>query len=286
MKENAPLFVRAFLILNRIMSAIWRTSVMVRDETLWAWASKHDRERTNCALYGRQKTYAPGGEWFEDGLFDWERDAITSSLFPSSGRILLGGAGGGRELAALCKMGYEVVAFEPAPVLAEAARGVVSNYPESKVITASYADIVRAVENGSGPLAPHVCGREFHGIILGWTSFYVWRDERDALLKALHVLAPRAPVLLSYVGEGETFEGNLGRVRLWFRRLLRLAGARALAGPGDSFDPWLGFFQRLPSAEIQSLADRTGYKLVYEKHLSTSHALFVPLAGPSLAPDA
>ena len=277
MKEKAPLLVRALLLLDRVMSALWRASAMIRDETLWAWTSQPDRERTNRAIYTRSKTYFPGGATFAEGLFDWERAAITSSFFPPSGRILLGAAGGGRELAGLCKIGYEVVAFEPTPALAEAARAVASPYPESRVVFASFADIVLAARNGSGPLAPHVCGREFHGVIFGWTSFsYVWREERDALLKALRVLAPRAPILISYLGAGHSSEGRLGRIRRWFRRLLRFTGAPALAAPGDGFQPWMGFFQTLTPEEVQSLADRTGYQPVYVKGPPTPHALFVP----------
>jgi len=105
MKEKAPLLVRALLLLDRVMSALWRASAMIRDETLWAWTSQPDRERTNRAIYTRSKTYFPGGATFAEGLFDWERAAITSSFFPPSGRILLGAAGGGRELAGLCKIG-------------------------------------------------------------------------------------------------------------------------------------------------------------------------------------
>jgi len=256
---------------------MWRTSVIVRDETLWAWASKRDRERTNRAIYSRLETYLPGGATFAEGLAPWEREAIASS-FPPSGRILLSAAGGGRELGELCRMGYEVVAFEPAPALAEAARAVASPYPESKVISATYEDLVRAVEDGSGPLAPHVCGREFAAVVLGWTSLsYVWREDRDALLKALRALAPRAPVLLSFIAEGENSDGRLGKARLWFRRLLRFTGAPALAEPGDAFQPWMGFYQTVSPQDVQSLADRTGYKLVYTKHLPTSHALFVPI---------
>jgi len=278
MKEKAPPLVKALLLLDRVMSAMWRAYVMLRDETLWAWTSQQDRERANRAIYTPLETYLPGGTTFEEGLFGWEREALTSSFFPPSGRILLGAAGGGRELAELCKIGYEVVAFEPTPRLAEAARAVAAPYPESKVILASFADVVLAAQNGSGPLAPYVCGQEFHGVILGWTSFsYVWREERAALLKALRALAPRAPVLFSYLGAVDSPEGRLGRVRRWFRRLLRMTGAPALAESGNGFQPWMGFFQTISTEEIQSLADRTGYKPVFVKGPPAPHALFVPV---------
>ncbi len=287
MKEKAPLLVRAILVLDRVMSAMWRTSVKVRDETLWAWTSQSGRERTNRAIYSGLKTYYPGGATFEEGLFDWERAAIASSFFPPSGRILLGAAGGGRELAGLARMGYEVVAFEPVPALAEAACAVASPFPASKVIGASFADLVRAVENGSGPLAPHVCGQDFHGVILGWTSFsYVWRQERDALLKAVRALAPRAPVLLSYLIADDSSEGKPGRMRRGFRRLLRLTGAPALAEPGDGFQPWSGFFQTLKPGEVQSLAERTGYRPAYIKGPPAPHALFLPAkSSEQFSPD-
>ena len=269
--------VRAVLAVDRVMSAIWRAWGMVREEALWAWTSQGGRERTNRATYSRLNTYSPGGASFREGLFEWELAALTSPHFPRSGRILLGAAGGGRELAELCQRGYEVVAFEPAPALAEAAGAVAAPYPASRVIAASFADVVQAVENGSGSLAPHVCGKEFHAVILGWTSFsYVWREERVPLLQALRSLAPRAPVLLSYMVNADEFEGRLGKLRPGLRRLLRLTGARALAQPGDGFHPWSGFFQMLTPAEVQAVARRAGYQVAYVKGSPAPHALLVP----------
>ncbi len=122
------------------MSVMVRASAIIRDEMLWAWTLPESRERANRAIFGHARTYYPGGSTFERGLFDWERAAITSPPFPPSGRILLGGAGAGRELAGLCKMGYKVLAFEPSAALAEAAVAVAAPYPESKVICASYRD--------------------------------------------------------------------------------------------------------------------------------------------------
>lgn len=277
LKEKAPLLVRAFILQDRLMSVMVRASAIIRDEMLWAWTLPESRERANRAIFGHARTYYPGGSTFERGLFDWERAAITSPPFPPSGRILLGGAGAGRELAGLCKMGYKVLAFEPSAALAEAAVAVAAPYPESKVICASYRDLVLAVEKGSGPLVPHVCHGEFDGVILGWTSIcYVWRPEREALLKALRTIAPRAPVLLSYWLTSDQSEGRLGKVRGWIRRLLRITGARTLAEPGDAFFPWTGFLQRLTPEELQSLADWTGYQPAYMRSQPEPHAIFIP----------
>src|SRR5262245_833316 len=119
MNGRLPLLVQAFLLQDRLLSALLRGAAMVRDETLWAWTSPRLREEVNRLIYARRRTFAPGGSAFERGLFDWERAATGAPPFPASGRILLGGAGGGRELAELCRIGYDVVAFEPAPALAE-----------------------------------------------------------------------------------------------------------------------------------------------------------------------
>jgi len=82
MKEATPAIVRVFAVFDRIFSALWRTFKMVRDETLWAWASKSQRERANRAIYAGLKTYYPGGATFEQGLFPWEREKITASFPP------------------------------------------------------------------------------------------------------------------------------------------------------------------------------------------------------------
>ena len=259
MKETAPPVVRIFLVLDRIFSAMWRTFKMVRDETLWAWASKSARDQANRAIYGGQTVYSPGGSTFQDGLFSWEREEIAAS-FPPSGRILLGGAGGGRELVELCKAGYDVLALEPVPALAAAARAAAAPYPRSKVITASYTDLVHAAEQRSGPLAAHLCGVDFQGVILGWTSFsYVWKDEREALLKALRRLAPHAPVLLSFFAREDVDDGRLAKLRDWYRRLLRRVGAKDLSEPGDIFHPSAGFHCSFTPEEIYSLAREAGY---------------------------
>ena len=51
MRERAPLLVRVFFGLNRVMLAVWRGFLMIRDETLWAWTSQEERELTNPTIY-------------------------------------------------------------------------------------------------------------------------------------------------------------------------------------------------------------------------------------------
>lgn len=52
----------------------------------------------------------------ESGFRDWEASAIAA-YFPKSGRVLVPSCGGGREVLALARRGFEVVAFECEPSL-------------------------------------------------------------------------------------------------------------------------------------------------------------------------
>src|SRR5512146_3335463 len=61
-----------------------------------------DRDAATAEVYEGTARYRPGGDIYGGGLFAWERALIASEHFPRTGRVLLGAAGGGRELAGLC----------------------------------------------------------------------------------------------------------------------------------------------------------------------------------------
>lgn len=54
------------------------------------------------------------------GLFEWEAAALAAD-FPVTGRIVVTGAGAGREVPALLERGYDVVGYEPNPRLVQQA---------------------------------------------------------------------------------------------------------------------------------------------------------------------
>ena len=54
------------------------------------------------------------------GLAGWEQGAVERH-FPPGGRILVTGAGGGREVLALLALGFDAVGYEPNPRLVGAA---------------------------------------------------------------------------------------------------------------------------------------------------------------------
>ena len=66
----------------------------------------------------RNAVYDANAPQFRGKLFNWEVEMVTGFPAPP-GRVLVGGAGGGREAFELSARGYAVTAFEPSRVLAQ-----------------------------------------------------------------------------------------------------------------------------------------------------------------------
>jgi hypothetical protein len=279
MSTTIPPWARALLLADRAVHSSVRLAALVRTELLLAGLSADAREAVNAAVFSAEDTYAPGGPTFAHGLFAWERAAFATTPFPSSGRVLLGGAGGGRELAGLSALGYEVTAFEPAPALAEALAAVAARHPGSHAVCASYADLVRAARGDGGPLAA-IVGAPYDAVVLGWASLSHLTDPaaRAALLAALPAIAPGAPVLLSYLGPDDDgrANGRVERIRSPLRRGLALGLGRDAPAPGVGFQPGAGFYQRFSAGEIEALAAGAGYTAVLHEREPYPHAILAP----------
>ena len=276
---RAPLWVRALLAWDRLAIRTENIRVSLIDEALLAWVRPDDRAALTATVYADQKVYLPGGIRFQSGLFEWERRARDSPLFPRSGRVLLGAAGGGRELSALLSRGFSVVAFEPCAPFADAGKELVIG-SSSTFVQASYADLVRAVEGRGGPLELLCQGPRFDAIILGWGSFshVMPSSERLALLRALRALGGAAPVLLSFALEPEpgSVPPGKGRIRTTLQRLFAALGAPGVSEEGDHFLSNGGFFSFLSQEELMKLAFVAGYEIALFQELPYPHALLVP----------
>ena len=277
---QVPLWVKALLAVDRVTLRLDSLRDGVRDELLLAWIRQEDRAGLTAAVYAEQQTYLPGGHRFQSGLFPWERKALDSPLFPRSGRVLVGAAGAGRELVALQERGFSVVAFDPCAPFADAARGV-ADPAKSTVIHASYADLVAAAEGRCGPLAAAIAGPPFDAVVLGWGSLshVLPSSGRTSLLRAVHTLAPAAPVLTSFAIEVDSSAPpeSKGRVRDALRRVFAALHAPGVSEAGDHFFLNGGFFAYLGSDEIVRLAWAAGYEVAHYEDTSYPHAILVPL---------
>ena len=277
--SRLPLWIRFVLAADRGASAAARAVSALRDELLLAWVRPEHRARITEALYAVQDAYAPGGRTYEQGLFEWEAQALAHPRVPRSGRVLVGGAGGGREIAALRERGYHVIGFDPCDPLVRGAQQRFGDDAGVVVVCGSYEDLVRAAVDPRHPLAVAMAGPPLDLVVLGWGSFSYVSSEAEAttLLRTIRSLAPAAPVLLSFLRPAISPSAIAG-LRARLRRLLARLGAPGRPGAGDAFTPWAGFYRAVAMTEIRTLADAAGYEVALLREDWYAHALLVPRA--------
>jgi SAM-dependent methyltransferase len=158
------------------------------------------------------------------GLFPWEETALEA--FAGCRRLLVIGAGGGREVLALARRGHDVEGYECNAALVA--------YANEFLPRQGCGAPVRHLPRDEVP-AP---GEPFDGIILGWSAYTLipGRAHRIELLRRLRLLArPGGPVLLSFftrAGGGPRFRVSAA-VANGIRAVLR----RERAEPGDALSP-------------------------------------------------
>jgi hypothetical protein len=277
-----PFVIRLLLGAHRATLLLERLTRELLDAVAWAWTRPAHRDEVTRAIYARQPTYLRGGEAFGRGLFAWEREALARPEWPRSGRLLLGGAGGGRELVALAAQGYVVRAFEPLASFAEACAKECRLTPDARCLAGSYADLVEAVRAGRGPLSGLVAEAPFDAVLLGWGSLAHVTEPGgvDEVLKAARALAPHGPIFTSfYTGEG--VGAARGRWRWLGRALGRLFAALGAPGrrpDGAAFHPSAGFVLTSTAEEVTALAARHGCEVAAMASSGTQPwALLVPV---------
>ena len=181
--SRAALYVRAnrlFRVALRAIDAVWGG--------LWLGAlRREDLVAVDEAHYRSLDRYASDAH-NRSGLFDWEEEVVRD-FFPAGGRLLVTAAGGGREVLALARQGWDVDGFECNPALVDHAAALLGG----EGIDAT----VRLLPPDRAPAA----GTPYDAAIVGWGSYMhtPGRGRRIAFLRELRgVLRDDAPVLLSF----------------------------------------------------------------------------------------
>lgn len=201
-----------------------------------------------------------------DRLHPWEGPWLERDLPPAPARVLVGGAGRGREVRWLEARGYEVVAFDPA------------HEPRDGVLRLGYEDLS---SDDPGPRAAAVAAiraaAPFDAVLLGWTSFTHLPGEarRLATLKALRELGD-GPLLLSYWHrDGDRL--GVGRASRIGRRIGRLVpGARVPERAADRVVTQAGYAHLFSDDELDALAAAAGYRCARSLE-GFPHATLTPL---------
>jgi hypothetical protein len=155
-------------------------------------------EAYNDIAYGVTPEYLAGGPKFRRELFRWEEEIVARWFPPPPARVLVGGAGGGREVLRLAERGYVVVGFEPSPALARSlARDPAAARVETYLGRYETLPIVHRLDDGAprdltGP--PH-----FDAGIFGWASYAHVRTDARRVAAVRHMAALcRGPIVISF----------------------------------------------------------------------------------------
>jgi SAM-dependent methyltransferase len=216
------------------------------------------RRGLTAAVYGSM------GGYREEGLFDWEKSWFEEDLPTAPARVLVGGAGTGRELRHLAAAGYEQVAFDPVQGFVERARRIADGSSCLAVLQGAYEDLADPAGAGAARFAAEVERfSPYDAVLLGWGSLthVTTARHREGLLAALRRLCPAGPVLASFWMRAEGEAAAEGRAARLGRRLGRIIGGRddAPLDGGDRFLSHCGFAHSFTEAEIRDLARHAGY---------------------------
>jgi SAM-dependent methyltransferase len=241
---RAPLRVRAYVG----ASAVWNRAAALLQavyEGVWLGVLRRaDLHAIDQRFYDHNAAYH-GDAHNLRGLFPWEVEAMEA--FDSCRRILVIGAGGGREVLALARLGREVEGYECNAALVAFAQDFLPRQ--------GCATRVRLLPRDEVPAA----GEPFDGIIIGWSAYTLipGRAHRIRLLRRLRPLArPGGLLLLSFFtreGEGPRFRVSAG-VANGIRAVLR----RERVERGDALAP--NFVHYFVAEEIATELREAGWE--------------------------
>lgn len=212
--------------------------------------------------YGRPFSYSDA-EYNRSGLYDWEAAAIEAH-FPAGTRVVVTGAGGGREAIALLERGFDAVGYEPNATLVSAGTELL------RTLGRGAADQLRACERDAFPNDAAHCD----AIVVGWGSYSLiaGRARRVAFLRgARQALPAGAPLLCSFLMRpiGAPYYRIVAATAGIVRRLRRAERPEL----GDTVhDKYIHFFTR---DEIEAELRAGGFRMIAFDRVPYGHAVAV-----------
>ena len=244
--------------LTGLVDRAYRKFDRLRSAAVLSIGSDRLLEEYNELTYAGDEAYRPGSPGFRRGLFDWE-EQVVATYFPSApARVLVGGAGGGREAFALLEKGYTVVAFDPAIILV---RGMIEQHSSESKLRAyygSYGTLPTLRRITDGAVINLTDGPPFDAAIVGWSSFSHLRsdDERVETLRRFASVTA-GPILVSYLPDPARSEtaAPSGRLRRWMWTRARRRGPSV-------FSVQIGYYRLLRHQDVLDLAERAGVSVL------------------------
>lgn len=229
-------------------------------EAFWmAVLSKKAVEKIDDYHYKHSKKYL-GKTFNSSALNNWE-SAIISQFFNHCKTLMVLASGGGREVYALSKKGYDVEGYECNAQLVEFSR----NFLREEGLSSDIAWV-----------APNHCpdnGKIYDGIILGWGAYIHVRGkkQRIILLKEINShLQSGSPFLLSFWFANEIMDNyclKLGKYNHFFCKIFRTAPIEK----GDRLYPFSGHY--FSQTDIAEELNEAGFSVVYQEGYPYGHTV-------------
>jgi hypothetical protein len=253
--------------LEKLQAAISRLQRLINALFVGFWLGVLDRQE----LHLIDQIFYDGKTHYEDkdylgqnynlrGLWDWE-DKVIGQYFQNMTNLMLIGAGGGREVIALHRLGYEVDGFECNQTLVETANRLLKEQNIDATIS--------KVDRDKCPNSQKI----YDGLIVGWGSYMLiqGREHRIALLKTMRALVSlNAPILISFFCCSQVTKHNqmIATFGNFFRRILHRDPIEA----GDVLLPWC-YVHYFLKEEIELELNQAGFELVYFSDQDYGHAV-------------
>jgi 2-polyprenyl-3-methyl-5-hydroxy-6-metoxy-1,4-benzoquinol methylase len=228
------------------------------DEEYYSGSKRGHAGRTRIPVRPAEPNYH-SGEYNRRGLWDWEKRVLTD-YFAECKRLLLIGAGGGREVLALLQLEYDVDGFESHPDLVAVANDLLRSEGCDSVVRQAPRDE-----------APNT-GAMYDGIIVGWSMYMLvqGRERRISLLRQLRAQTrPGCPVLVSFYYRTSTPKAY--KVATHVANIIRRVLGRQPADVGDWLQPeYVHFFTR---EEVTSELSEGGFEAINYCTTGYGHAI-------------
>lgn len=219
--------------------------------------------------YYLQTPYYHTDTYNQRGLFDWELAAIKRH-FPSTGRIVVIGAGAGREMIALASLGYEALGYEPHEAL--------TAYGQDLLLRTGTPGLILPMTRDQWPADPGPIA----AVVIGWGVYHSIRTRatRITFLSAMRAaLDDGTPVLLSFftLRGAPLYHRTVAKVGSTIRRLRR----RPPIELGDVLTPFVA--HQFSDGEIEAELNAAGFRLVEQG--DNGYGWAVAVAGPTSTMD-
>ncbi len=230
-------------------------------EGFWlGYLSIDDLDAITDDHYRKSQEYA-SPEHNQRGLFDWEI-AVVNQYFQPGSRILVAAAGGGREVLALRRAGFQAEGFDCSVTLVQASNAIFDRLGEPCGVT--------LCPSGEVPSGPAL----YRGLVVGWSGYthIPARQRRIAFLQQLRNRAlPGAPFLLSFFPRDRSSQYE--NLNYWTARVSRFLfrGRREEPEPGDHLG-WC-FSHTFTREEVEVELRAAGFQPVFYSEVGEGHAV-------------